>query len=122
MSTSLKTLIIGASVHHWRYSYMAAASLLDAGHEIVLIGSRPGEVLDETIQTGHPPLEGIHTVTLYINPSHQQEYADYILGLKPKRVIFNPGTENPILAARLHEAGVEVIPACTLVMLSADVY
>jgi uncharacterized protein len=95
MSTSLKTLIIGASVHPWRYSYMAAARLLDAGHEIVLIGSRPGEVL---------------------------EYADYILGLKPKRVIFNPGTENPILAARLHEAGVEVIPACTLVMLSADVY
>ncbi len=118
----LKTLVLGASVNPWRYSHMAAMRLLDAGYEIVLIGLRPGEILGHPILTGHPPLRDIHTVTLYINPDHQAGYEDYLLSLLPKRVIFNPGTENPILAALLHESGAEVIPACTLVMLGAGVY
>lgn len=122
MPTPVKTLIIGASEHPWRYSYLAAERLLQAGHFIVLIGSRPGTLFGHPIQTGLPELSDIHTVTLYVNPDHQAEYADYLLQLRPKRVIFNPGTEHPELAARLHEAGIEVIPACTLVMLSADAY
>lgn len=74
------------------------------------------------IQTGLPPLTNIDTVTLYIGPQNQHVYADYIRQLKPRRVIFNPGAENPTLEAELQKVGIEPIEACTLVMLSVGNY
>jgi hypothetical protein len=117
-----KTLVLGASENPSRYSFLAANRLLQHGHPVVLIGARPGHVAGQPILTNHPALEGIHTVTLYLNPYHQAEYEDYIAGLKPARVIFNPGTENPDFMDRLEAEGVEVLEACTLVMLGADLY
>ncbi len=117
-----RTLLIGASEHPWRYSFIAASRLIAGGADVVLIGKQAGKIMGKKILTGQPNLEGIDTVTLYLNAQNQAEYTDYLLKLKPRRVIFNPGAENPHLAALLHEAGVEVLPACTLVMLSAGMY
>lgn len=113
-----KTLVIGASTNPDRYSYLAINSLLRHGHEVVAIGRRKGEVSGVQIQTGQPELTDIDTVTLYINLSHQEEYYDYVLAMKPKRLIFNPGAENFDFMLRAKEAGIETLEACTLVMLS----
>ncbi len=115
-----KTLVIGASTNSERYSYLAINALKKHGHEVVAIGKKRGEVNGVLIQTGppNPNFEGIDTVTMYVNISHQEEYYDYVLGLKPKRVIFNPGAENFDLMERAKEAGIVAIEACTLVMLS----
>lgn len=113
-----KTLVIGASTHPERYSYLAINSLKKHGHEVVAIGRKEGEVNGVKIQTGHPPLSDIDTVTLYVNLSHQEEYYDYLLEMKPKRIIFNPGAENFDLMGRAERAGIETLEACTLVMLS----
>ena len=117
-----KTLVIGASENPLRVSYDAVRRLLRQGIEVVAIGKRPGEIFGVPIQTGLLSLTGIHTVTLYINPSHQPEYYDYLIGLGPERIIFNPGTENAELMqlARANGIGVEV--GCTLVMLSLGEY
>jgi predicted CoA-binding protein len=112
------TVIIGASDHSNRYSYVAANRLVAHGHPIVPIGLRPGRVAGVDIITDHPPLEGVHTVTLYINPCRQPAYYDYILSLRPQRVIFNPGTENEELTHLLQQHGIATQEACTLVMLS----
>src|SRR5215831_13433512 len=89
-----KTVIIGASSNPTRYAYLAANELVEHGHEIVLIGIKEGKVADAEIKIGRPEIEEVDTVTLYINATRQKEYYDYILKLKPKRIIFNPGAEN----------------------------
>jgi hypothetical protein len=89
-----------------------------AGHEVEAIGKKQGKVAGVPIQLPFPKFENIDTVTLYINPQHQQDYVDYLLNLNPKRVIFNPGTENEELYDQLKSKGIEVKEACTLVMLS----
>ncbi len=116
------TLIIGASTDASRYSFMAANRLLNNNHEIEMIGKATGEIREHQIQTGKPHFEAIDTVTLYLNPTRQAEYYDYILNLKPRRVIFNPGTENPEFEAILSKNNIEPIEACTLVMLSIGNY
>lgn len=113
-----KTLVIGASENPSRYSFMAINRLKASGHEVAAIGKKAGRVAEVTIQKPFPVLENIHTVTLYINPKHQELYVDYLEQLAPKRVIFNPGAENEDLYDRLKENGIEVKEACTLVMLS----
>lgn len=113
-----KTLVIGASTNPERYSYLAINSLKKHGHEVVAIGLKEGDVNGVKIQTGQPPFEWIDTVTLYVNISHQEAYYDYVLGLHPRRIIFNPGTENFDFEERATEAGIEALEACTLVMLS----
>lgn len=117
-----KTLIIGASENPERYANMAAHRLIAKGHPIVNIGKKSGVVAGLPIYTEKKHFADIHTVTLYINPTHQQEWYDYIVQLKPKRLIFNPGTENPELAQLASQQGIEVIEACTLVLLSIDSY
>ena len=114
-----KTLVIGASEKTDRYANKALRKLLAYGHNVVAIGNRSGEVEGVKIVTDHEPFKDIDTVTLYLRPSNQKQYYDYILGLKPKRVIFNPGTENPELENMLAEKGIEPLEACTLVLLSA---
>ena len=113
-----KTLVIGASTKPERYSNMAANKLLKYGHEVALVGKREGKVSTVKILVGKPLLENIDTVTIYLNAQNQKEYYEYIFQLKPKRIIFNPGAENPELAELAEAAGIETIEACTLVMLS----
>jgi predicted CoA-binding protein len=92
-------------------------SLLRYGHEAVAVGFRPGVIYDKFIQRGMPEIEDVHTIALYIGPERQEEYYDYIISLRPQRVIFNPGTVNEPFMKILKEKGVEVIEGCTLVML-----
>lgn len=113
----MKTLVVGASEKPERYANMAVRMLREHGHEVVAIGLREGSIGDVAIQTGKPQLEGIDTVTLYVGPQRQEPFMDYVAGLKPRRVIFNPGTENQVFQAKLSEAGIEPVEACTLVML-----
>lgn len=119
---SKKTLVIGASENPARYSNMAIKRLLQKGHEVKAIGARPGVVETVNIETGEPPISGIDTVTLYINPQRQADYVKYILSLQPKRIIFNPGTENDDFEAIAKEKGIQTLEACTLVMLGTGQY
>jgi hypothetical protein len=114
---SKKTLVIGASEKPERYSNMCIKLLTEYNHEVVAIANRAGQVNNVEIKKGQVIFEDIDTITLYINPKIQVEYYDYILNLKPKRIIFNPGTENPELARLATAQGIEVEKACTLVML-----
>lgn len=116
----MKTLVIGASANPQRYSFLAINKLLDHNHEVEAIGLKNDTVASVKIQTGFPDLKNIHTVTLYVNPTHQKEYYDYIIGLKPQRVIFNPGTENPELYRLLEQNNIAYEVACTLVLLSIN--
>lgn len=121
---SKKTVIIGATTNPSRYAYIAADRLTNAGHEIVPIGIKKGEVFGEEILDikQSPKVEGVDTITLYLGARHQPEYYDYLLNLNPKRIIFNPGTENPELVKLASEKGIETEYACTLVMLGSGVY
>lgn len=118
--TEKKTLILGASTNPARYSYLAANRLARHKHPIQLVGIKKGEVAGEKIQPNTNNIEGIHTVTMYLGQKNQEPYEEFLLALKPKRIIFNPGAENPALMAKLKEQGVETLEACTLVMLSTD--
>ncbi|WP_264512780.1 CoA-binding protein [Flavobacterium sp. N1719] len=118
----MKTLILGASSNPGRYSYQALLRLQKHQHEVVAIGRKEEVVPGVSIQTGLPELTDIDTVTLYLNPTHQQAYYDYIIGLQPRRVIFNPGTENPAFYAQLIHHQIQVEVACTLVLLATNQY
>lgn len=120
--TPKKTLVLGASDNPSRYSYLAIQRLRSHGHPVAAVGRRNTKVADVTIGTEHEPFSDIDTVTLYLNPLHQQEYYDYILSLKPKRIIFNPGAENNELAGLAKQNGIITKEACTLVMLSTNQY
>jgi predicted CoA-binding protein len=113
-----KTLVVGASTKPWRYSYKAIESLRSHQHEVVAIGLREGEVAGVPIQKTLSNIGNIHTVTMYVGAVHQAPYQEWLLKWKPQRVIFNPGAENPELQSLLEENGVEVLEACTLVMLA----
>ncbi len=117
-----KTLIIGASNNPERYAFKAAERLTAHGHEIELLGIRSDVVLGKTIDTEKKQYKGIDTVTLYVGPQRQPEYYDYILSLKPNRVVFNPGTENEEFEALLRKNGIEAEEACTLVLLGTGQY
>ncbi len=120
--TSKKTLILGASANPNRYSYLALNKLKAYGHPVVAIGKKTAVVNGIDIGKEQLPLEGIDTVTLYLNPANQLPYYDYILSLQPKRIIFNPGTENPELEELAAKHGIRTQEACTLVMLSTSQY
>lgn len=117
-----KTLVIGASENPSRYSNRAIHMLRSTGNDVVAIGARPGTVLDVEYGSEMTSFEDIDTVTLYLNPDNQKPYYDYILGLKPKRIVFNPGTENAELEQLAVENGILPQEACTLVMLSTGQY
>jgi predicted CoA-binding protein len=121
MNTNKKTLIIGASENPGRYSNMAIRSLRSHHHEVVALAKREGQVADVSIETEFPTA-GIDTVTMYVGPQRQPEYYEKVLQLKPRRVIFNPGTENPEFYTLLEKNNIEPVEACTLVMLSVGNY
>ncbi len=119
-----KTVIIGATTNPGRYAYLAAEMLTEYKHEIVPVGIKAGEVFCKEILPiqDHPKIEGVDTITLYIGPQHQPEHYEYLLSLKPKRVIFNPGTENPEFEKLVEDSGAEAWQACTLVLLKSGQY
>ncbi len=117
-----KTLVLGATPNPARYAYLAVMRLLRHGHAVVPLGNRQGQIEGLAIEQGRPALEGIDTVTLYLNAERQREYYDYIFSLKPQRIIFNPGAENPELRRLAEERGIETVEGCTLVMLSIGAY
>ena len=118
----MKTLIVGASTNPERYAYKAANSLLAHGHEIELVGQSEGVIKGHKIQTDYPDLEEVDTVTLYVGPKNQPSLYDYILKQNPRRIIFNPGTENPEFEQLALDKGIEVEEACTLVLLATGQY
>jgi predicted CoA-binding protein len=122
MAESKKTLVLGASPNPSRYSYMAVNRLAAHRHPVVAIGKRKGTVGGVEITTDQLAVDDVHTITLYLNPQNQKEYYDYILSLQPRRIIFNPGTENDELEKQAQKAGIETVEGCTLVMLGAGMY
>lgn len=119
---SKRTLVFGASLNPERYSNIAINRLKDFKHEVNAFGLKSGTVRDVHVDTTLINYEDIDTVTLYINPSQQVDYYDYIIGLKPNRVIFNPGTENPEFYDLLKKNAINFEVACTLVLLSIGQY
>lgn len=117
-----KTIVLGATPNPDRYAYRATSRLKAHGHEVIPMGIRKGEIEGIKIENATPQYDGIDTVTLYLNPELQKPYYDYIFSLKPKRIIFNPGTENFELIRLAKEKGIETELGCTLVMLSIGNY
>ena len=117
-----KTLVIGASIKLSRYSNMAIRLLRQNGHPVVAIGLREGQVEDVPIFTHRPIINNIDTVTLYLNSVSQEAFYDYVLSLNPRRIIFNPGTENRTFKKIALERDIEVVENCTLVMLNRNLF
>jgi predicted CoA-binding protein len=119
----MKTLVLGASPNPARYAYSAVQQLRWKGHEVVAVGTRKGRIEDVDILTEWPEkIPDLDTITLYLGPANQVAVYDQILGYQPRRIIFNPGTENPEFMRLAAAAGIEVVRACTLVMLSIGNY
>ncbi|MEE6187826.1 CoA-binding protein [Niabella digestorum] len=117
-----KTLVLGASENPSRYSNMAIKRLRAHGHEVVAIGRRKGKVTDVEILEKKADIQNVDTVTIYMNEQNQKEFEDYIISLKPKRIIFNPGAENYNLLLKAKRTGIQPVEACTLVMLNTSQY
>ena len=117
-----KTLVLGASPNPIRFSHKAVKSLVRHGYEVIPLGIRKGDIMWQKIIIGKPDLKEIHTITLYLNPENQKQYYDYIIGLEPKRIIFNPGSENQELIELATKNNIETSIACTLIMLNTHNY
>ena len=122
MNTKKKTLVLGASENPSRYSFLALQRLQSHQHPVLAIGKRKGVVGSVQIETEKKDWKDVDTVTLYLNPMHQKQYYDYIMSLKPKRIIFNPGAENEELIQMAIQNGIKPLEACTLVMLATGQY
>jgi predicted CoA-binding protein len=117
-----KTVVLGATDNPSRFAYLAANKLKRFGHQVVPVGLRNGEVAGEKILTDKNPVADVDTVTLYVGTRNLHHWFDYILSLNPKRIIFNPGTENDELVAKARAADIQTVYDCTLVMLSQGKY
>lgn len=117
-----KTVILGATPDATRFAYKAAHMLVRYGHEIVPVGIKKGEVAGKAIINDRSFIPDVDTVALYVGPRNQIDLYEYIIGLKPKRIIFNPGTENDELISLAQKNNIEPVLGCTLVMLSAKTY
>ncbi len=117
-----KTVVLGASDNPDRYSYLAIQKLRANQHDVIAIGRNKSIVADVVIETEPVIANDVDTVTLYLNPTLQKKYYDYILSLKPKRIVFNPGTENDELSELAFQNNIQPIMACTLVMLGTNQY
>ena len=116
------TVVIGAAPDQEKYSYKAVTDLKNNGHTVYALGIKQGNINGVEILVDRPKIENIDTVTLYIGATRQDDWKDYLLSLNPKRVIFNPGTENAVLEQELQAKGIECVEGCTLVMLSIGNY
>ena len=116
------TLVLGASLNPTRYSNIAIKRLLDKKYSVVALGQKKGTVLGVTIDDEKKEYQDIDTVTLYLNPERQKDFYEYVISLKPRRVIFNPGAENDEFARLLESNNIKAEVACTLVLISIDEY
>ena len=121
-STPKKTLVLGASANPARYSFLAVNKLREYNHPVVAIGKTTAIVSDIPVQPETAPIPDLDTVTLYLNPINQKNYYDYVVDQHPRRVIFNPGAENPEFEKILQDKGIQTIEACTLVLLGTGQY
>jgi hypothetical protein len=117
-----KTVVVGASPDEQRYSNRAVRTLVQKGIDVTAVGLHGGNIGDIQIHTDKVPVADVDTVTLYVHPRHQSNWKEYIFSLNPKRVVFNPGTENPQFQRELEEEGIVADESCTLVMLSVGTY
>ena len=117
-----KTLVLGASGNPERYSFLAINRLREHHHPVVAVGKKETVVADVPVQTETAPIPGLDTITVYLNTENQKNYYDYILAQHPRRVIFNPGAENPEFEKILSEKGIQTMEACTLVLLGTGQY
>lgn len=118
-----RVVILGASDKPDRYSYKAMKRLLEAGHEIVLVNRGYSEIEGHPVQADIGDVTGeVDTLTIYVRPEVSSLLIEPIIKLKPKRVIFNPSTDNVRLQLALDEAGIEWQSACTLVLLRTGQY
>ncbi len=117
-----KTVVIGASTNPSRFAFLAVNALRQKGHPVVAVGLRGGNIGDVEIETEQIPIADVDTVTLYVGPRHQDAWIPYIESLNPKRIIFNPGTENSEWETQLSQKGIETTRSCTLVRLSIGNY
>jgi uncharacterized protein len=122
LPASKKTLVLGASSNPARYSFLAINKLREHNHPVIAIGKRPAQVADVPVQVKTTPNADLDTVSIYLNKDNQKNYYDYILSQHPRRVIFNPGAENPEFEMILADKGIKVMEACTLVLLSTGQY
>jgi len=124
--TIMNVLVIGASLKKERYSNIAIKMLTEFKHNVFALGLRQGSVGDVQIKTEMESViadsEQVDTVTLYLNPSRQKEYYEYVVSLKPRRVIFNPGTENDEFYKVLEKSNIQFEVACTLVLLRTNLF
>lgn len=116
------TVVLGASDDPGKYSHKAVLRLLNAGETVFPVGINEGSINGLQIRTDKPLLRDVDTITIYVSPKHQPFWESYIFALHPKRIIFNPGAENPDLREKAVKQGIEVLEACTLVMLSVGNY
>lgn len=116
------TLVIGASENPERYSFKAVNLLQQYNIPVYALGNKEGKIGNVTIDTDQLPYSNIDTVSLYLSPKNQEQFKDYIISLQPKRVLFNPGTENPDFYPLLQHHGIEFEEACTLVLLNIGAY
>ncbi len=121
-SDNRRIVVLGASNKPHRASHIAVRKMLHQNINVVAVGNRQGFVMHLPILSGTPFVENVHTVSLYLRPALHDEILSYLHNLHPERVIFNPGTENPQIYAHLDEQGIEVIEACTLVLLSTGTF
>lgn len=118
--TDKTVVVLGASINPQRMSYEAINRLSAAGYRVVAVGRRPGNIGGVEIQTGTPETGPVYALSLYLNAANQVPYYPYILSMRPGKVIFNPGTENPELEALAALKGIATEQACTLVMLTSN--
>ena len=118
----MRTLIIGASTNEGRYSYKAIQELRKLNFDVCALGLKEGEVMDVKIRTQPLNFKNIHTVSIYLRSQNQFQYLNYLISLNPKRVIFNPGSENEVLMNKLKEKKIRCENSCTLVLLSTNQY
>ena len=119
---SEKVVVLGASPKPERYANQAVARLLEYGHQVYPIHPIAKTIHEQTCYKNLAtlPTEAIDTLTLYLGKAGTDKMSAEILALAPKRIIFNPGTENADLFAQAEAAGITVINACTLVMLETN--
>ena len=120
--TERKTLVLGASPKPERFSCRAVKKLIEHNFPVVAVGLRAGQISGVSVLKLFPDVEDIDTITVYVGPRNQPVYYDYILAINPRRVIFNPGTENPEFEEILQNKGIQVIRDCTLIMLDKGTY